>query len=175
MTTPESSNIFQEFEDMSGTLLPIDKVEQLRQEGTPLFTEKDVGATSDIILSMFRRLCVQEHITKEYFDEKYKQYAILVLGKTPQSAMNNKANIVKELKKGEKLSSRRFMELTQLVLGLKPTLATFVFVTEDNQEIPITVRTEDGLMTGTSEGNNFKQVVIPDNSGIGTMKIGYQE
>lgn len=142
--SPESSNLitkeFDEFaesllpSDWSGTILPPDQIEELKQKGTPLFTEEEVNATADQLNLIFRKLCVDQHITLEYFTEKYKIYAMTKLGKTPQGALNNKTNIVKQLKHTDKITWTRFNELTALVLGIKPEFLKIVFSTPKGSE-----------------------------------------
>lgn len=142
--SPESSSIItQEFDDLTGSLLTPDETEQLKLCGEPLFTEEEMNATCDHLVHMFRQLCVVEHITKEYFDEKYRRYAITVLGKTPQAASNNKSNIIKMLKRGDKISWKKFIELTELVLGLKPEMISIVFSNvKDKEEIKISTKAD---------------------------------
>ena len=143
--SPESSSIItQQFEDLTGVLLPLDQVEQLKKIGDPLFTPEEVNASSDLLVHTFRRLCAEESITMDYFCEKYKHYAITVLGKTPQAAANNRANIIKMLKRGERLSWKKFLELTQLVLGLKPETISIVFsVIKSQEQIKISTKAAD--------------------------------
>ena len=142
--SPESVSIItQVFEDVTGALLPMDQEELLKQIGEPLFSEEDVNATCDLLVHAFRQLCAKENITKEYFAEKYKRYAITVLGKTPQSAANNRANIEKMLKRGDRISWKKFLELTQLVLGLKPELISITFSNmKDQEQIEISTKAE---------------------------------
>lgn len=137
------SAIFQEFNDAVDTILPSGETESLKYEGPMLFTEKETTETSDLLVSVFRRLCVQEHVSLAYFNEKYKQYAILILGKTPQSAANNRTNILKMLKHGDKLSWKKFLELTQYVLGFKPEDVAFKFTKTNNEEIQISTKPSD--------------------------------
>ena len=140
--SPESSSIItHEFDDVIGGLMPLDQVERLKQDGPLLFTEEDVNASTDLLVHEFRQLCVVEHITQKYFEEKYKRYAIAVLGKTPQAAMNNKANIVKMLQNCSKISWKKFIELTHLVLGFKPEIVNIIFTkVKSNEEIKITTK-----------------------------------
>lgn len=143
--SPESSSIItQNFDDLTGSLLPPDEVEKLKLSGDLLFTEEEMNATCDHLVHMFRQLCVVEHITKNYFDQKYRHYAITVLGKTPQAASNNKSNIIKMLKRGDKISWKKFIELTELVLGLKPEMISIVFSNvKDKEEIKISTKAEE--------------------------------
>lgn len=134
------SKIMEEFDDLVSDLQPVDTVERLKYEGDLLFTPEEITATSDLLVSVFRKLCVQEHVTLSYFKERYKQYAILILGKTPQSADNNRTNILKMLKRGDKLSWKKFLELTQLVLGFKPEDVIIRFVKTNNEEIQISTK-----------------------------------
>lgn len=134
------SSIFQDFVDEVANLLPLNETEELKNSGELLFTEKEAAATNDLLVSIFRKLCVQEHITLPYFNEKYKQYAIMILGKTPQSAANNRTNILKMLKRGDKLSWKKFLELTQLVLGFRPEDVMIRFVKTNNDEIKISTK-----------------------------------
>jgi hypothetical protein len=139
---PESTSIItHDFDDLTGSLVPPDQLERLKYVGEPLFTEKEMNASCDLLVHTFRQLCVVEHISQKYFDEKYKIYAITVLGKTPQAAMNNKSNIVKMLKRGDKLSWKKFIELTHLVLGLKPEIVNIIFSrTKNKEEIEISTK-----------------------------------
>lgn len=143
--SPDSSSIItHDFEDLTGGLLPVDRVELLKTEGEPLFTEKEMNASCDLLVHTFRRLCVEQHVSREYFEEKYKRYAITVLGKTPQAAANNRANIIKMLKRGDKISWKKFIELTELVLGLKPETISIVFSSVMNkEEIKISTKAAD--------------------------------
>ena len=143
--SPDSSSIItHDFEDLTGGLLPIDQVEQRKTEGEPLFTEKEMNASCDLLVHTFRRLCVEQHIGREYFEEKYKRYAIMVLGKTPQAAINNRSNIIKMLKRGDKISWKKFIELTELVLGLKPETISIVFSSvKSNAVIKISTQAAD--------------------------------
>lgn len=132
-----------EFDDVTSNLMPLDQVEKLKQEGPPLFTREEMNATCDFLVHVFRQLCVDEHISKRYFDEKYRHYAVTVLGKTPQAASNNKSNIIKMLKKGDKISWKKFLELTHLVLGLKPEMVSMIFKrVKSKEEIKISTSAE---------------------------------
>ena len=143
---PESSSIItQQFEDLTGTLLPVDQVELLKESGDPLFTEEEANAACDQLVHVFRQLCVKERITVDYFNEKYKSYAIKVLGKTPTSAANNRANIIKMLKKGDSISWKKFLELTHLVLGLHPESISIQFSNVKTSE-PVIISTSAELM-----------------------------
>lgn len=136
-----ASIITHDFEDLQASLMPLDDVERLKQDGPLLFTQEDVNASSDLLVHEFRQLCVEEHITQKYFEEKYKIYAIAVLGKTPQAAMNNKANIVKMLQNCSKLTWKKFIELTHLVLGFKPEIVNIIFrKVKSKEEIKISTR-----------------------------------
>lgn len=113
-----SSKIKEEFDDITGCDTVSD-VERLKNVGELLFDASEIYSTADQLSQIFRKMCVENNITEAYFNEKYKQYAINTLGKFPQSAANNRANTVKMLKHGERLSWKKFLELTTLVLGLK--------------------------------------------------------
>lgn len=124
-------------------LCSVNDSEKLKDTGDLLFTEQEAAATSDLLVSVFRKLCVQEHVTLPYFNEKYKQYAIMILGKTPQSAANNRTNILKMLKRGDKLSWKKFLELTQLVLGFRPDKVIIEFSKINNEKIQISTKPSD--------------------------------
>ena len=133
--SPESESIIShDFDDLTGRLVPLDEIEKLKLEGPLLFNEEEANATCDLLVHTFRQLCLVEHVTKKYFDEKYKRYAVTVLGKTPQAASNNKSNIIKMLQKGDKISWKKFLELTHLVLGLKPEMISIIFSSVKNKE-----------------------------------------
>lgn len=114
-----SSRISEEFDDLAGVTMSLDDVERLKNVGEPLFTKDDIYATADQLSQLFRSICVENHITEAYFNEKYKQYAINVLGKTPQSAANNRANTIKLMKHGDRLTWKKFLEIVTLVLGIR--------------------------------------------------------
>ena len=133
------SLIFQRFGAIvNSNQQPEDSLERLKREGTPLFTIDDIKNASDDLVKMFRSLCVTENITLEYFTEKYKLYVIMTLGKSSQSASNNKVNILKMLK-DDKLSWRKFRELTQLVLGYDTTNMVMTFNKKNHKQIKIEV------------------------------------
>ena len=135
-----SSSIFRNFTDMSGLLVPADETEILKEEGELLFEPKDITSTSDMLVSTFCRLCVIEHITVKFFTEMFKRYAILKLGRTPQSASNNKTNAIKMLKHEDKISWKKFTELTE-VLGYRPINITVTFAKINNEEIKVSTTT----------------------------------
>lgn len=144
-SSTEESSILQQFaEAVDDTYISsVLESDSLKETGELLFTEKEASATSDLLVGVFRKLCVQEHVTLPYFNEKYKQYAIMVLGKTPQSAANNRTNILKMLKRGDKLSWKKFLELTQLVLGFRPDKVIVEFSKINNEKVQISTKPSD--------------------------------
>jgi hypothetical protein len=144
-SSTDEVSLLQQFSDAvdDAGLCSVNESDKLKDTGDLLFTEQEAAATSDLLVSVFRKLCVQEHVTLPYFNEKYKQYAILVLGKTPQSAANNRTNILKMLKRGDKLSWKKFLELTQLVLGFRPDKVIIEFSKIDNEKIQISTKPSD--------------------------------
>lgn len=112
-----SSNITQMFDELPGDIPPADDLEYLKNVGEPLFRKEDIAATSDQLNQIFRAMCVENNISLAYFEERYTQYAINKLAKLPQSAANNKANTLKQLRTAPRMTLRKFVELTTQVLG----------------------------------------------------------
>ena len=91
-----------------------------------LFEEKDIYATSWPLDQLLRELCVKNHITEAYFNERYKIYALQELGKLPTQASNDRSNTVKAIKNGY-ITYKRLIEVAQHVLGLNVMRMQFVF------------------------------------------------
>lgn len=123
MKVPEANSgitsIADEFDALKRECLSADNVERLKNVGEMLFTKDDIYTVTDPLARLFRKLCVENNISEEYFNEKYRRYSINVLGKFPHNATNNRTNNVKMLKNSVKLTWRKFLEFTTLVLGLK--------------------------------------------------------
>ena len=104
----------------------MDELEKLKHQGPLLFTEQDIYATSWPLDQVLRELCVRNSITEAYFTERYKLYALQVLGKHPTQASNDRSNAVKALKLGH-ITYKRLIEIAENVLGLKIMNMKFVF------------------------------------------------
>lgn len=137
MKVPESSSgissISDEFDVLKREYLSADNVERLKNVGAMLFTKEDIYTVTDPLARLFRKLCVENNISEEYFNEKYRRYSINVLGKFPHNATNNRTNNVKMLKNSVKLTWRKFLEFTTLVLGFK--ISNLAVAMEDPEHI----------------------------------------
>ena len=108
----------------------VDELEQLKLAGTPMFTDDEINATSWPLDRLIRRLCVENNITEEYFNERYKIYAMKELGMHPAQASNNRSNLTKALKAGN-ITYKRFLEVACMVLGF--TVENMVFEFADRE------------------------------------------
>ena len=79
---------------------------------------------------MIRKLCVENNITEEYFNERYKIYAMKELGMLPNQASNNRSNLTKALKLGG-ITFKRFLEVACMVLGF--TIENLIFELADKE------------------------------------------
>jgi len=80
------------------------------KNGTPMYTEEDVQNTPHALTRILRMIFVNNHITPEYFSEKFKEYAITTLGLLPSETNTPKGNLLKCLK-SQRITNRKFLEV----------------------------------------------------------------
>ena len=127
---PSQSRIKDIFAKTLANTTKVDELEQLKLSGTPLFTPEEINATSWHLDRMIRKLCVENNITEEYFNERYKIYAMKELGMLPSQASNNRSNLTKALKLGG-ITFKRFLEVACMVLGF--TIENLIFELADKE------------------------------------------
>lgn len=125
---PSKSRINDIFTARFENMQPVDELEQLKHHGDPLFTELDpVFRSSWLLDRMLVKICEENHITEAYFAEKYKLYALKVLGMHPTQASNNRSNLLKALKAGN-ITFKRFLEVVCKVLAFNIEQVVFEVV-----------------------------------------------
>lgn len=118
------SDIFTQYRDNEYNC---DQLEPLKENGTPLLDQDDPIMMSkkplDVILV---DIITSNHITYEYFSEKYNDYAMRVKGYHINQTSNNKSNTLKAIKNGC-ITEKRFTEMT-VILGMIPVLCRYDFI-----------------------------------------------
>lgn len=112
----------------------VDELEALKEQGDLIFTENDPIWHSTYPLDQVAvKLCQDSRITEPYFQEKYKMYAIKVLGQHPTQASTQRSNMLKMMRRGH-ITFKRLMEFCCRVLGmpLKSLAFEFNHPTRDN-------------------------------------------
>lgn len=105
----------------------VDSLEILKEEGPLIFTESDPIWHSTYPLDQVAvQLCKDSRITEPYFQEKYKNYAIKVLGQHPQQASTQRSNMLKMMRRGH-ITFKRLMEFCCRVLGMPLKTLAFEF------------------------------------------------
>ena len=131
---PANSRIRDMFVNKFSGRSDVDELEALKQQGPLLFTEDDPIFTSAEPLDRLAvQLCTKQHITFKYFEEKYKLYAIRMLGYHPQQASTCRSNMLKMMRKGH-ITWRRFFEFCCRVLELPLERVMFQFDLPSNRE-----------------------------------------
>ena len=102
-----------------------------KQVGVPLFTEEDIEKGVNQLDKILRAILVRNNITLDYFNEKFKEYAINVEGIHPEKLRSKKGNLLKALKNG-RITFRTFMETLAGAFGFK--LIDMAFEFERNGE-----------------------------------------
>ena len=125
---PNQSRIREIFSQTFANTKKPDELEQLKYVGEQMFRPEEVNATSHQLDRMLRQYFVDNHISEEYFAEKYKLYALKERGMHPVEASNNRSNLTKALKAGY-ITFKRFLEVICMVLG--NTIDSMVFVISD--------------------------------------------
>ena len=115
---PNTSRIRDIFSQTLTNLRKPDELEQLKYVGPLLFQESEVCATNSILDRLLRRFCVDNHVSEEYFSEKYKVYALCELGMHPTQASNNRSNLTKAIKAGN-ITFKTFINVLTNVLGFE--------------------------------------------------------
>jgi hypothetical protein len=92
--------------------------EILKDQGEPLFTKEQLAESPGSLDRILRRICIENNISKAYFMEKYKEYAINKRGMFPSQAANNRTNLLKALYKGN-ITYKLMMTVLDHVLGFK--------------------------------------------------------
>lgn len=113
---PNTSRIKDIFSQTLTNLRKTDELEQLKYVGPLLFQESEVCATNSLLDRLLRRFCVDNHVSEEYFSEKYKMYALCELGMHPTQASNNRSNLTKAIKAGN-ITFKTFINVLTNVLG----------------------------------------------------------
>jgi hypothetical protein len=105
----------------------IDELEALKEQGELIFTENDPIFYSTYPLDQVAvKLCQDSRITEPYFQERYKMYAIKVLGQHPQQASTQRSNMLKMMRRGH-ITFKRLMEFCCRVLGMPLKTLAFEF------------------------------------------------
>lgn len=123
---PRQSRVRDLISETTTIIKKVEDLEKLKQQGPLLFEEKDIYATSWPLDQLLRELCVRNHITEAYFNERYKIYALQELGKLPTQASNDRSNTVKAIKNGY-ITYKRLIDVAQHVLGFNVMRLQFVF------------------------------------------------
>jgi len=110
-----------------------DKYELLKQQGEPLFTKEQLESATWCLDKILRKVCIENNISKPYFMEKYKDYAINKRGMFPTQAANNRANLVKALYKGG-ITYKLMITVLDHVLGFELDNMTMVIKTPDGNK-----------------------------------------
>ncbi len=110
-----------------------DKYELLKQQGEPLFTKEQLESATWCLDKILRKACIENNISKPYFMEKYKDYAINKRGMFPTQAANNRANLVKALYKGG-ITYKLMITVLDHVLGFELDNMTMVIKTPDGNK-----------------------------------------
>ncbi len=105
----------------------VDSLDILKEQGPLIFTENDPIWHSTYPLDQVAvQLCKDSRITEPYFQEKYKNYAIKVLGQHPQQASTQRSNMLKMMRRGH-ITFKRLMEFCCRVLGMPLKTLAFEF------------------------------------------------
>jgi len=134
---PNNSRIRDIFSQTLTSLRKPDELEQLKYVGPLLFEESEVCATSSALDKLLRRFCVDNHISEEYFSEKYKMYALCELGMHPTQASNNRSNLTKAIKAGH-ITFKTFINVLTNVLGFEINTLTLILADQDGHKQKLT-------------------------------------
>ncbi|MBR1987407.1 MAG: hypothetical protein IKA36_00045 [Clostridia bacterium] len=129
---PNASRIRDIFSQTFANTKKPDELEQLKYVGEQMFRPEEVNATNHQLDRLLRQYFVDNHISEEYFAEKFKLYALKELGMHPTQASNNRSNLTKALKAGH-ITFRRFLEVICMVLGNTIDSMTFVITDDDGK------------------------------------------
>ena len=111
-----------------------DKYELLKQQGEPLFTREQLEESTWCLDKMLRKICIENRVSKPYFMEKYKDYAINKRGMYPTQAANNRANLIKALYKGN-ITYKLMITVLDHVLGFELDDLTLVVKTKTGTKV----------------------------------------
>lgn len=112
----------------------VDSLEILKEEGPLIFTENDpIWHSTHPLDRVAVRLCKDSRITELYFQERYKNYAIKVLGQHPQQASTQRSNMLKMMRRGH-ITFKRLMEFCCRVLGMPLKTLAFEFKQPTNEQ-----------------------------------------
>lgn len=102
-------NIEEEFSQrfLSGPRYTLDQT--LMSSGAPLFVQEEVVASTHPLDVLLRSIFVKKKITKEYFSQQCRKYAIEVMGLMSSAANTPGSNLIRALKQGN-ISWMRFFE-----------------------------------------------------------------
>ncbi len=153
---PNASRIREIFSQTFAHTKKPDELEQLKYVGEQMFKPEEVNATNHPLDKLLRQYFVDNHISEEYFAEKFKLYALKELGMHPTQASNNRSNLTKALKAGY-ITFRRFMEVICMVLGNTIDSMTFVIVDDEGDSQTLScVETNDKINNKTKSTVSFK-------------------
>ena len=156
---PNASRIRDIFSQTFAHAKKPDELEQLKFVGEQLFKQEEVNATNHQLDRMLRQYFVDNHISEEYFAEKYKLYALKELGMHPTQASNNRSNLTKALKAGH-ITFKRFLEVICMVLGNTIDSMTFVITDNDGQSQTLSCsETNDKVSNKLKSSVTFKENV----------------
>lgn len=120
----------------------VDELAALKEQGPLVFGPEDpIYQSPELLDRLVMQICAECRITIAYFEEKYKLYAIRVLGYDPQKALTQRSNMLKMMRKGH-ITMRRFLEFVCRVLELPLEKVRFEFVQPTQQNSKLTVDVE---------------------------------
>ena len=153
---PNASRIRDIFSQTFAHTKKPDELEHLKYVGEQMFKPEEVNATNHQLDRLLRQYFVDNHISEEYFAEKFKLYALKELGMHPIQASNNRSNLTKALKAGY-ITFRRFLEVICMVLGNTIDSMTFVITDDDGKSQTLScAETNDKVSNKTKSTVSFK-------------------
>ena len=107
--------------------------ESMERSGEPMFHPEEIFETEHILDQMLRGIFVKRGITYQYFGDRFRHYAVNVLGLEQKMTNSNKGNLLKALRRGN--ITPKTLDITFKVMGLQITDCMFELV--DVTGIPI--------------------------------------
>ena len=130
----------------------VNRLEELKKVGPLMFQLEDIYATENELDIVLRKYFYANSITEAYFNERYRLYGLMELGKHPTQVTNDRNNTLHRIKAGN-ITRRTFVEVMRNVMRAPIVNLTIEVLTPDNkiQKFDTAGRVETLLPPDTEE------------------------
>lgn len=128
----------QTFKQQDGTTPGPEPPLQAADSGVPMFTMEDVRSAPGLLDKLLRGIFIKQHITKEIFDYRFRNYALNNLGLHSTSLNSTKGNTLKAINRGR--ISPLIFRRALMAMGYKLCDMTVDLRTDQGETVVISIK-----------------------------------